>query len=66
MSLQEEKIDSLKDLFRSHSGENKLNFVVYEMKDRIKLHMPSRKQKVKISQELLNALEEQQVLYKLN
>jgi len=64
--LQEDKIDALFDIFRNHSGENRLNFVVYEMKERIKLHMLSRKQKVRISQELLNALEEQQVLYKLN
>ena len=64
--LEEDRIDGLKDLFTEHAGENKLNFVVYEMKERIKLHMPSRKQKMKISQELLNALEEQQVLYKLN
>jgi len=28
--------------------------------------MPSRKQKVKVSQELLNELEEQLVYYKLN
>jgi len=39
---------------------------VYEMKERIKLHMPSRRQKVRISQELLDALEEQQFPYKLN
>ena len=64
--LQEDKINVLQDIFSSHKGDNKLNFVVYEMKDRIKLHMPSRKQKVRISQELLDALEEQQVLYKLN
>ncbi len=64
--LREEKIEKLRELFMSHSGKDKLNFVVYEMKDRIKLHMPSRKQKIKISQELLDSLEEEQVLYKLN
>ena len=64
--LEEQRIEVLQNIFRSHSGTNKLNFVVYEMKDRIKLHMPSRKQKIKISQALLSALEEQQILYKLN
>lgn len=64
--LREEKIEQLKDIFRAHSGDNKLNFVIYEMKEEIKLHMSSRKQKVRISQELLNELEEQQVLFKLN
>ncbi|MDT0649235.1 DNA polymerase III subunit alpha [Autumnicola edwardsiae] len=64
--LKDEKITALKDLFRSHRGDHKLNFVVYEMKDQVKLHMPSKRQKVKISQELLEALEEEQVNYKLN
>lgn len=64
--LQEEQINELKDIIQLHPGENSLNFVVYEMKEQVKLHMPSRKQKVKISQELLESLEEKQVLYKLN
>jgi DNA polymerase-3 subunit alpha len=64
--LMEEKITALKDIFNMHQGEHLLNFVIYEMKDQVKLHMPSRKQKVKISQELLDSLEEEQVLYKLN
>ncbi|MDT0678401.1 DNA polymerase III subunit alpha [Autumnicola musiva] len=64
--LKEEKITALKDLFRTHRGDHKLNFVVYEMKEQVKLHMPSKRQKVKISQELLEALEEEQLNYKLN
>ena len=36
------------------------------IKEKIKVHMPSRKQKVKISQELLHELKEQDVRYKLN
>jgi DNA polymerase-3 subunit alpha len=64
--LQEEKITWFKDVFRTHRGEHKLNFVVYEMKEQVKLHMPSKKQKVKISQELLQTLEDEQVMYKLN
>ncbi|UBZ08459.1 DNA polymerase III subunit alpha [Salegentibacter mishustinae] len=64
--LHEEKINWFKDVFRTHRGDHKLNFVVYEMKEQVKLHMPSKKQKVKISQELLHALEDEQVMYKLN
>ncbi len=64
--LMEEKITALKDIFSMHQGDQLLNFVIYEMKEQVKLHMPSRKQKVKISQELLETLEEEQVLYKLN
>ncbi len=64
--LKNEKIEWLKDTFQSHKGEHHLNFVVYEMKEQVKLHMPSRKHKVKISQELLEMLEKEQFMYKLN
>ncbi|WP_452597713.1 DNA polymerase III subunit alpha [Pontimicrobium sp. MEBiC01747] len=64
--LESDKIKSLKELIAMHPGSHLLNFVVYENRDKIKLEMPSRKQKVKVSQELLDELEEQQVLYKLN
>ena len=64
--LKEENIDSLKDIFRTHKGDHNLHFIVYEMKELIKLNLTSRKQKVKISQELLNALDEEHVKYKLN
>ena len=42
------------------------NFLVYDTQEKIKLSMPSRKQKVKVSQELLNELEAQDVKFKLN
>jgi DNA polymerase-3 subunit alpha len=64
--LKEENIETLKDIFRAHKGDHNLHFIIYEMKELIKLNLTSRKQKVKISQELLNALEEEQVKYKLN
>jgi DNA polymerase-3 subunit alpha len=64
--LGEGQISKLYDLFRIHGGSNTLNFVVYDNKEKIKVHMPSRKQKVKISQELLYELEDNDVKYKLN
>ncbi|MDO1501772.1 DNA polymerase III subunit alpha [Winogradskyella maritima] len=65
-TLQEDTIKSLEQLFHMHDGNNALNFLVYDNKEKIKVNMPSRKQKVKISQELLSALEEREVKYKLN
>ena len=59
-------IDILKDLLRTHQGEKALNFVIYDNEDKIKLNMPSRKQKVKISQELLDELKTNDVIFKLN
>jgi len=64
--LESEKIKSLKELIAMHPGNHLLDFVVYDNREQIKLEMPSRKQKVKVSQELLSELEEHQVYYKLN
>ncbi|PTM04290.1 MAG: DNA polymerase III subunit alpha, partial [Bacteroidetes bacterium] len=64
--IKEERINKIKDLLNMHEGNQMLNFVIYDNKEQIKLQMPSRKQKVKISQELLDELESQQVFYKLN
>ncbi len=64
--LQEKRISILQDMLRMHKGDNALNFIVYDNEDKIKLHMPSRKQKVKISQELLDELEMNDVVYRLN
>ena len=64
--IKEERINSIKELLRMHEGKHHLNFVIYDNKEQIKLQMPSRKQKVRISQELLEELESQQVFYKLN
>ena len=64
--LEQDKIEVLQDMFRLHQGNHTLNFVVYDNEDKLKLTMPSRKQKVKISQELLYELKELDVMYKLN
>ncbi len=64
--LKTEGIHQLKDTLVSHKGNHPLNFVVYEMEEQIKVNLSSRKQKVQISSELLQLLEENQVHYKLN
>ncbi|MEK6152320.1 DNA polymerase III subunit alpha [Flavobacteriaceae bacterium 3-367] len=64
--IAEENIRELKDTLVMHKGNHALNFVVYEMEEEIKVNLSSRKQKVQISSELLTALEEKAVHYKLN
>jgi len=64
--IETKKINNLKELIRMHPGNQILNFVIYDHEESIKLNMPSRKKKVKISQELLQELENQEVYYKLN
>ena len=64
--ISEDRITKLHDLLRMHKGDHKLQFMIYDNDEEIKLQMPSRKQKIKISQELLNSLEEDSFSYKLN
>lgn len=64
--LEINTITQLQDIFKMHSGNHKLHFVVYDNVEKLKLNMPSRKQKIKISQELLTVLDESNVMYKLN
>ena len=64
--LKESKIKALDDILRMHEGNHALNFLVYDNEAKMKLHMPSRKQKVRVSQELLDELDSQNLFYKLN
>ncbi|MDC8001510.1 DNA polymerase III subunit alpha [Aequorivita todarodis] len=64
--VKEGKIDSLKNLVKTHKGEKQLFFVVYENEEKIHLTMPSRKHKINISKELLDELDREQLHYKLN
>ncbi|APY10600.1 DNA polymerase III subunit alpha [Seonamhaeicola sp. S2-3] len=64
--LKESKITQIQSLLSMHPGNHALNFVVYDAKEKIKLSMPSRKQKVKVCQELISELESQHIHYKLN
>ncbi len=64
--IENQRIQALKDLFNMHKGEKALSFIIYDNEERIKLNMPSRKQKVNISLELLEELSNLNVFYKLN
>jgi DNA polymerase-3 subunit alpha len=64
--IEEQKIKNLMDLFLLHEGKQALNFMVYDNEEKLKLNMSSRKQKVRISQELLDELASHEVFYKLN
>ncbi|MGA1226570.1 MAG: DNA polymerase III subunit alpha [Tamlana sp.] len=64
--LNNQKIIALKELLHMHPGNQALHFLVYDTKEKIKLAMMSRKQKVKVCQELISELEAQDVKFKLN
>ncbi|MGR7813091.1 DNA polymerase III subunit alpha [Lacinutrix undariae] len=64
--LEPYQIDVLDELTQIHSGDQILSFLVYDLEEKIKLNMVSRKKKIKISQELLEALDANNLKYKLN
>jgi DNA polymerase-3 subunit alpha len=64
--LQEHRIKLLKEVLKAHKGDSQLHFMMYDVEDKVKLNMPSRKQKVAISKELLDELKEKEIVYKLN
>jgi len=66
LELNEKKVDTIDEILKDHKGKDHLNFVVYDMEEKLKLHMPSRASKVKITQELLTELDSQELKYKLN
>jgi len=64
--LTQEKIDEIQKLVADYKGKGILNVVVYDIKDKIKLHMQSRSKKVAITKDLLDLLEKEQWHYRLN
>ena len=64
--LEDGKIERLKELFGYHKGDQHLHFTIYEVDEKVKLNMPSRTQKIKICNELLEELAMDGVVYRLN
>ena len=64
--LELDRIKHLKNELKSFRGDKPLYFDVIDPKKPVKLTMPSKKQKVAISQKLLTVLDQNQWHYKLN
>ena len=64
--LNESKIQDLKSLMSPYKGDKGLYVDVFDTEEKIKLTLPSRKQRVEVSNELLLALEERNIHYRLN
>jgi DNA polymerase-3 subunit alpha len=64
--LNDEKVMGLKELLHMHPGSQALTFLVYDTKEKMKLSMSSRRQKIKVCQELISELEAREVRFKLN
>jgi len=65
-SLKTDEIDSINSVIKKYKGNQALNFVVYDMEEKLKLTMPSRTTKVEISNELIEELTTKDLSFKLN
>ena len=64
--LNEERVSELKKVFSSFKGEKALYVDVFDTEEKIKLTLPSRKQRLEVNNELLSVLEQQKIPYQLN
>ena len=64
--LTREKIETIGSLVNTHKGEKTLMVDVYDANEKIKLTLPSRKQKVNASKAFFEDLETQSLHYKIN
>ena len=64
--LKEDRIQWIRDLIQLHKGDKPLMVDVFHTPEEIKLTLPSRKQKVAITNEFLESLESESIKYKIN
>ncbi len=65
-SLTNEKILDLKETIQNNKGEKQLSFIVYELKEKLKVTMISRTEKVNITNDFLELLTKKDFKYKMN
>ncbi len=63
--LNHKMMDELADLIKTFKGTKELNFLVYHIEEKIKLHMPSRKYRIGITNELLTLLESKDWIFEI-
>jgi len=64
--LDEDQIVALQDNLKSYKGDKTLFFSIYDTNKKVKLILNSKKQKVNITSDLLQFLDEKAWHYKLN
>lgn len=64
--VNEQRILSLESILKNNAGKQSLRFTIWDELERIEVSLPSRNTKVKVSKELLETLQKEQIDYKLN
>ena len=65
-SINERSVQKFDSVFKKHQGNQHLNFMIIDQKEKLKLNMPSRSAKINITKELLDELSENEWSFKLN
>ncbi len=65
-SLDNEKVESIHSVLKQYKGDQHLNFMIYDVEEKLKLSMPSRSSKIEISKELLDELGASDLTFRLN
>ena len=65
-SLKTDEIDSINSVIKKYKGNQGLNFVVYDIKEKLKLTMPSRTSRINISKDLIEELTKKELNFRLN
>jgi DNA polymerase-3 subunit alpha len=55
-AINQDLIEELADLIKTFKGKKELNFLIYDLQEKLKLHMPSRRFKIAITNDLLQEL----------
>ncbi|WP_456461965.1 DNA polymerase III subunit alpha [Lutibacter sp.] len=64
--INEESIQKLNKLLKENEGAVSLDFLVYDLTEKMKLNLHSRSTKVKVDNEFLKMLENENIRFKLN
>ena len=64
--IDNNKLVKLNQIIKKFKGSHRLNFVVYDDVEKVKVDMISENKKVNISQELLDELDKEKIYFKLN
>jgi DNA polymerase-3 subunit alpha len=64
--LKSDEIESINSVFKKFKGSQGLNFIVYDIQEKLKLTMPSRTAKINITKELIEELTSKELSFRLN
>ncbi len=65
-TIDQQMMQQIDDFLNRHQGEHKLQFILYDKEEKMKLNMPSRTRKIAITNEFISELDKMNYSFKLN